>query len=100
KLREALSAYYKRRGSYPDTNDAVIRLCETVSRPACALGAVVRDDPSSTGSLPYWYASDGDTYAAFVSPAAAGSSTEDCPPNLPWLLAAMPLMCVRVSGDD
>jgi hypothetical protein len=98
KLRGAVELYHTRRGAYPSTGNAVVQICADPVKPSCAVAAVVRQDPAAAESLPYWYVSDGSTYATFVSPADVAGDPKDCPPRLPSPLASKPVMCVRIQA--
>src|SRR5437899_3252399 len=60
-LRSGVAVYHVHHGAYPNTDNAVTPMCEAPSDAGCEVAAVaaVRFDD---GDLPYWYASDGESY--------------------------------------
>jgi hypothetical protein len=94
-LREAALASYRRTGAFSDTRGGVVELCSEPAGTACAL-LEARGLPSDDGTHPYYYASDGLTYAVFIARAEVQGDETPCPAALPPDLANTALICVRV----
>ena len=95
KLRDALTLYRRRNGTYPSTAGRITTLCDQPSDAGCALSSLGAKLPFSDGELPYWYASDGSTYFALIARAQQAGDTSRCPGPLPDELAVAPVMCIR-----
>lgn len=97
-LREAALAVHRRTGAFPDTAGEVLPVCEAVGDVGCAL----REDrglASGDGDRPYYYASDGETYAVFIARTDVRGDTARCPANLPAELRDVPLTCVYAEPE-
>jgi hypothetical protein len=94
-LREAALDAHRRTGAFPDSGNSVVTLCETIGDAGCALREA-RGLPGGDGEFPYYYASDGKTYAVFIARAESNGDTSKCPRDLPSGLKGVPLICVYV----
>jgi hypothetical protein len=100
KLREAALGYYRQAGSFPDTENQAVAICEDGANSACALRLVQEDLPLDDGEHPYYYASDGMTYALFIAKAEVKGDMSQCPELVPVELASSPLMCTRLEAPQ
>jgi hypothetical protein len=98
-LREAALAVHRRTGAFPDSRNAIVPVCETVGDVGCALREA-RGLPSGDGTRPYYYASDGESYAVFIARTDERADDSRCPMVLPVELRDKPLMCVFVEPES
>ncbi len=96
-LREAAESFHRKNGSFPNTNSAVVALCVDAVDAGCSLREA-RGLPSGDGEFPYYYASDGATYAVFIARADFLSDATACSVTLPSHLRDYPVMCSRVEA--
>ena len=99
KLHDAALAIRERTGAFPSTNDTVVELCASPADRGCAIREE-RGLASGDGEFPYYYASDGATYATFVARAETQGDVSRCPAPLPAALVGVPVMCVRVEAPQ
>jgi hypothetical protein len=97
-LREAALEAHRRTGTFPDSGGNVVPLCATITDVGCALREA-RGLPSGDGDRPYYYASDGATYAIFIARSDARGDMTRCPAALPAELLDVSLMCVFVEPE-
>jgi hypothetical protein len=97
-LREASLAYYRLNGYFPSTHDTVVPLCEGQADAGCILKQSARGVPIGDGEAPYYYVSDGTTYAIFIAKSDAPGDPALCPGALPPGLTDRPLMCMVVGA--
>lgn len=95
-LREAALAYHARNGFFPSTNETVVPLCEGKADAGCVLKQSARGIPVGDGESPYFYVSDGSTYAVFIARSDVAGASGECPPALPSQLSSGPVTCVQV----
>ncbi len=98
-LHDAALAVRERTGAFPSTNGAVVELCASSADRGCTIREA-RGLASGDGEFPYYYASDGATYATFVARAETQGDTSRCPAPLPAALESAPVMCVRVEAPQ
>lgn len=96
-LGEAALDVHRRTGAFPDSGGRVVALCATIGDVGCALREA-RGLPSGDGDRPYYYISDGSTYAMFIARSDARGDMSRCPLELPPELRDVPLMCVYVEA--
>ena len=90
---EALELYHKQRGSYPSTTDEFQTFCSKQWDAGCQVLSVTSDISGSDGETPYWYRSDGASYAMFA-PSQTPPDGDACPNELPPALADEPVFCL------
>jgi hypothetical protein len=96
-LREAAREYYQKRGSFPNTGGRVVALCAATVDAGCALREA-RGLPSGDGESPYYYVSDGASYAVFIARTDFVDDPSACPKPLPRELAEGTVMCARAEA--
>ena len=98
-LRDALTMYKKKNGAYPLGGDVVTPVCAQDSDAGCVLSLVSPGIAFTDGKLPYWYASDGETYFVVIARAQIPADESQCPASLPPALVGTPVLCLRGGGS-
>ena len=99
RLGDALEAYRQRTGAYPSSYGNFTTFCVAPLDAGCLVVATRRDLPTTDGLSPYWYQSDGVTYALF-SRAESVSPDEQCPGDVPPALESGPVFCLTSGGAE
>ena len=92
-LRDALNSYAQFFGKYPATGGAFTTVCVSWTDPACDVIAHGRGLPVNDGLLPYWYASDGDSFT-LMARVQTWPDVDSCPDALPPEIGQAPVACV------
>lgn len=96
-LAGLLDQYRSATGAYPSTQMYFNTICTQAFDAGCLLTTISKQIPTGDGANPYWYRSDGATYALFAR-ADTALVQADCPAELPPALAGGSVICLTSGG--